>query len=351
MGVQLTPIIVKQVLALRDLQGRSFAVDGNNVLYQFLALIRTRDGTPLMDSQGRVTSHLTGLVYRTTRLIADHGMRLVFVFDGKPPALKEAEIGVRRAARLKAEADRQRALAEGDAAAAWSKAVASASLTREMVQESKDLLDILGVPWVQAPSEGEAQAARMVREGHAWAVNSRDYDSLLFGAPRLLRYLTISGSEYLPSKGTSRPLKPELIVLQDFLDSLRLTREQLVDVAILVGTDFNPGVKGIGPVKAASLIRRVGSLENLPPDVRSSIPADVDGIRDVFLNPVTDPVPPPAYGRLDADALFAFLCDERGFSRSRVERVVERMRSAAEAPRQSSMDQFVQAGEEPERKL
>src|SRR5262244_2520955 len=96
MGVNLTPIIIKEPLRLTDLRGRRLAVDGNGELYQFLALIRLRDGTPLRDSSGRITSHLNGLFYRTTRLIADHALRLVFVFDGAPPSRKAQEIAKRR---------------------------------------------------------------------------------------------------------------------------------------------------------------------------------------------------------------------------------------------------------------
>ena len=82
MGVLLTPIVVKETIDLAHLRGKRLAVDGNGELYQFLALIRQRDGTPLHDAQGRITSHLSGLFYRTTHLIARYGIRPVFVFDG-----------------------------------------------------------------------------------------------------------------------------------------------------------------------------------------------------------------------------------------------------------------------------
>ncbi|HUV33511.1 MAG TPA: hypothetical protein VMW22_01170, partial [Candidatus Desulfaltia sp.] len=236
MGVPLTPIIVKKTLTLGDLKGRSFAVDAFNVLHQFLALIRTRDGTPLMDRDGHVTSHLVGLAFRTTRLISDYGMRLVFVFDGRPPTLKSGEVEKRREARRKAEQEYQEALSRGDVAAAHSKAVMTGRLTGQALEDTKRLLTLLGIPWVQAPGEGEAQAAYMARRGHVWASNSRDYDSLLFGAPRLVRYLTIGGEEWLPSKGRARKLEPELIDLETLLGHLEITREQLIDLSILVGT-------------------------------------------------------------------------------------------------------------------
>src|SRR5687767_13648709 len=161
MGVLLTPIVVKHTIALADLRGRRLAVDANGELYQFLALIRLRDGTPLKDSHGRITSHLSGLFYRTTRLMAEYALKLVFVFDGRPPVLKAHEVEKRRAVKKKYEADHAAALARGDLADAYSKATMTSRLTRDMVAEARELLRLMGVPTVQAPAEGEAQAAHM----------------------------------------------------------------------------------------------------------------------------------------------------------------------------------------------
>ncbi|NQT07813.1 flap endonuclease-1 [Candidatus Bathyarchaeota archaeon] len=328
MGVNLTPIIVKEVVDLDAFRGRTIAVDAFNVLYQFLALIRTREGRPLSDSEGRVTSHLVGLAFRTTRLIADHGVKLVFVFDGSPPRLKRREVEKRRAVKRKAEEEYRAAVDAGDYAKAFSKAVQTSRLTGDMIWDAKRLLDLLGVPWVQAPGEGEAQAAHMARKGDIWGSSSRDYDSLLFGTPRLVRYLTIQGQEWLPSKGRARRLEPELIRLDSFLSHHGITREQLIDMSMLIGTDFNEGVKGIGPKTALKLIREHGSLEEMPPEVYSKLDADVDGIRKIFLKPdVTDDYE-VVHGALQEDELYDFLCGERAFSRDRVEVVVKRMKAA-----------------------
>jgi len=328
LGVNLTPIILKQTTSLEALRGRSFAVDAFNVLHQFLALIRTRDGRPLTDQEGRVTSHLVGLAFRTTKLIADYQMRLVFVFDGKPPPLKQGEVEKRRALKRKAEAEYAEAIEAGDTATAFSKAVQTGRLDSEMIGDAKRLLDLLGVPWVQAPSEGEAQAAYMATRGDVWAASSRDYDSLLFGAPRLVRYLTIQGQEWLPSRGRARRLEPEIIELGALLSHHGITREQLVDLAMLIGTDFNAGVKGIGPKTALRLLREHGRLERMPEEVRSRLQPSLDEVRRIYLKPnVTDDFHVEA-GLLREGELLSFLCDERGFSRERVEAVVDRMRQA-----------------------
>jgi flap endonuclease-1 len=323
MGIALTPIVVKETIDLEALRGRRLALDGNGELYQFLALIRQRDGTPLHDQTGRITSHLSGLFYRSTRLIADYGLQLVYVFDGAPPALKAAEIAHRRAVRQRYEEELEQARAAGDLARAYSKSTMTSRLTRDMVNEAMTLLRLMGIPVVQAPSEGEAQAAHMARAGAVWAAASKDYDSLLFGATRLVRFLTLSGKEFLPSRGAFRALTPEVIDLPRMLAALDITREQLVDLGILVGTDFNPGVKGIGPKKALALVQRHGAIEQMPPEIREQA-GPVDAVRKLYLHPdVTEDYAVEA-GPCDVDGIVRFLCEERVFGQERVRAALQR---------------------------
>jgi flap endonuclease-1 len=328
LGVNLTPIVEKRVVTLEDLRGRSFAVDGFVVLHQFLALVRARDGQSLMDAQGRTTSHLVGLAFRTTRLVADYGMRLVFVFDGRPPQLKRAEVEKRREIREKFEEEYREAVAAGDYKAAMAKAVMTGRLTGEGIADAKRLLDLLGIPWVQAPSEGEAQAAYMAARGDVWASNSQDYDSLLFGTPRLVRYITIQGEEWLPSKGRARRLHPEIIELEAMLNTLQLSRGQLIDLGILIGTDFNPGIRGIGPKTALKLLRKHGRLEDLPAEIRDQLTPDIGAIRELYLNPPATDNYTLDEKPVQEEELIRFLCDERSFSRERVETMITRMRKA-----------------------
>jgi flap endonuclease-1 len=326
-GVVLTSIIVKETVSLDALGGRTLAVDGNGELYQFLALIRRHDGSLLMDSTGRITSHLSGLFYRTTRLIADQHLKLAFVFDGRPPPRKAAEIAKRRSVRERYQAEHAAALERGDLAEAYSKSTMTSRLTKEMVAEARELLRLLGLPTVQAPSEGEAQAAYMAAvSSDIYASASKDYDSLLFGAPRLVRFLTISGKEFLPSQGTFRPIVPEVIELQRLLDAYAITREQLVDAAILIGTDFNEGVKGIGPKKALKLVQQHGRIEAMPPAIRDTLDdADaIDEVRQLFLRPEVTGNFDIRFAEPDFAGVIRFLCDEREFSRQRVEAALRR---------------------------
>ena len=324
MGVLLTPIVLKETIALDDLRGRRLAVDAHGELYQFLALIRLHDGTPLKDAEGRITSHLSGLFYRTTRLIADFALQLVFVFDGRPPVEKRAEIARRRAVRERYEIEAETARRAGDLAAAYSKSTMTSRLTPEMVADAKQLLRLMGLPIVQAPSEAEAQAAHMAQRGDVWAAASKDYDALLFGAPRLVRFITISGREFLPSQGAFRPITPEVIDLQRMLDGLALSRAQLVDLGLLIGTDFHPGIKGVGPKKALALVTRHGSLDRMPADIRDAFGDDLDRLRQIYLAPDVHDDYGVEPGRCDLEGVVRFLCDERAFGRDRVLAALDR---------------------------
>src|SRR5438094_5810147 len=228
----LTPILKREQTTLKALKGASFAIDASIEIHQFLALVRKRDGTLFTDRQGRVTSHLIGLLTRTSRLIADFDMKPVFVFDGRPNPLKRRTIEMRREARKKAEFEYVEAVSKKNYAKAWSKAVMTGRVTGSVLDDSKRLLTLMGVPWLEALEDAEAQASFMAAKGDVWAVGSKDYDCLLFGAPILARYLTLTGREYLPSKKTSRPLIPELVKLADNLEALGISREQLVDLAL-----------------------------------------------------------------------------------------------------------------------
>ena len=192
-------------------------------------------------------------------------------------------------------------------------------LTREMIAEARTLLRLMGIPTVQAPSEAEAQAAHMAAANAVWASGSKDYDSLLFGAARVVRFLTISGKEFLPSQGVMRPIVPELIELERLLSTLGITRAQLVDLAMLVGTDF----KGIGPKKALKLVREYGAIERMPDEIQHAL-EDIDGVRQIFLSPdVTDDYD-LTFGEPDFAAIVDFLCGDREFSEQRVTAALER---------------------------
>ena len=255
MGVNLKDLVTKKPITFEDLSGKVLAVDGHNILYQFLTTIRTPDGKPLTDSKGNVTSHLIGLFSRTTSFLKQ-GLKPVFVFDGKMPALKKHEIEKRVAIKEQARKLYEKAEKEEDIAAMQKYGGRVSYLSKDMVAEAKELLTHMGIPVVQAPSEGEAQAAHIVRQGDAWAVVSQDYDSLLYGADRLIQNLSIAGRRKKTGTLTTITVKPEMLVFKQVLKDLGVTHDQLIALAMLVGTDYHPGgVKGIGPKKALTMVK------------------------------------------------------------------------------------------------
>jgi flap endonuclease-1 len=258
MGTQLGPILISKEIGINTLSNKKLAVDTFNMLYQFLTTIRQQDGALLTDSQGRVTSHLSGLFFRVTNLMK-HNINFAFVFDGKAPELKKEER--ERRAELKQEAQRkyEEAIKVGDIELMKKYSSRTAALTKEMVEESKELITALGMPIVQAPSEGEAQAAYMVQRGEFYALLSQDTDGLLFGSPKIIKNLSISRKKKKQGTSAYETVNPELVDLADNLNNLGIDRDQLIVMGILCGTDFNiGGVKGIGPKKALVLVKKHG---------------------------------------------------------------------------------------------
>jgi flap endonuclease-1 len=326
LGVDLGEIIPKRRMSIDELPRKALAVDAYNALYQFLAIIRQPNGTPLMDRQHRITSHLSGLLYRTSNL-AERGVKLVYVFDGEPPELKEIEVMRRRRVKEEALVKYEAALKEGRLEEARKYAQMTSQLKDTMVEDAKRLLTAMGVPWVQAPSEGEAQAAYIAIRGDVWAVASQDHDSLLFGAPRLVRNLTVTGRRKLPRKDVYIEVEPEIVELNQVLSELGITRDQLVDIGILIGTDFNPdGVKGIGPKTALKLLKKHGSLERVLQELKEAeFPEDPLKIREIFLRPKVSADYKIEWREPNVNEVVNFLCGERDFSEERVRNALEKM--------------------------
>jgi len=326
LGVNLRGLMPKTTVDLKSLSGKSIAIDAYNALYQFLAIIRQPDGTPLKNHTGRITSHLSGLLYRTSNLV-EMGIKPVYVFDGVPPALKEVEIKRRMRVKEEATVKYEQALRAGRLEEARTYAQATSRLKDYMKEDAVRFLNLLGIPWVQAPSEGEAQAAHLAKKGDTNLCASQDYDSLLFGAPQLVRNVTISGRRKLPRKRVYIQVVPEIVELDRVLEELDVTRQQLVDIGILLGTDFNPeGVKGIGPKTALKLIKQHGSLENLLPTLKeAAFPVEPQRIREIFLHPKVTDHYQLAWKEPDTKGVIDFLCRERDFSEERVRKALDKM--------------------------
>ncbi len=338
MGLDLGDIIPATPRKLEDFRGKTVAIDAFNSLYQFLAIIRQPDGTPLKDSRGRVTSHLSGLLYRTANLL-QAGMKPVFIFDGKPPKRKAKTIKLRTQVKERAEKEWQEALEVGDLEKARSKAMQTSRLTEDMTNQSKTLIELMGVPSVQAPSEGEAQASYMAAVGAVFAAASQDYDSLLFGAPTLIRNLAVTGRRKLPRKNVYVDVEPEEVDSQSVLSTLNISREKLVEMGILIGTDFNEGVRGVGPKKALNLVKKYPSLDVILETLGVQI-EEAEEIKDLFLNPDVIKEFELHWDDPDLDGIRVMLCGEHNFSEERVSGAIEKIVDASKLRRQKSLDQW-----------
>ncbi|MFT4892307.1 MAG: flap endonuclease-1 [Candidatus Nanohaloarchaea archaeon] len=343
MGVDLGELVESEDIEFADLNDKEIAIDAMNTLYQFLSIIRQRDGTPLKDSSGNITSHLSGLFYRNINLLEEN-IRPVFVFDGEMPDLKEKESSKRRKKREEAREEWKKLKEEGKIDEAYSKATQSSKLTGDMIEESKKLLEAMGIPYIQAPSEGEAQATFMTTDespGDIYAVGSQDWDCLLFGADRMVKNLTTRKTRKT-SGGGRKEISTERIELENVLDQLEVSREELVWMGLLMGTDFNPdGIKGIGPKTALKLVRKHETLEEILEDEKVDWNSDKDPYRivDFFMNP---PVVERDYSFEDPDEekIREILVGKHDFSEDRVNSSLKKLEKALES-RQSGLGSFV----------
>jgi flap endonuclease-1 len=338
-GLDLKPLLTPVPLKLQELAGKVVAIDAYNTIYQFLSIIRGPTGEPLANSKGEITSHLSGLFYRNTNLMME-SIKPVYVFDGKANELKMAEI--QRRSQLKKEATEkyQLAIEEGRVEDARKYGSRTAVLTEKMVEESKNLLSYLGIPYIRAPSDGEAAAAYLTRHDLAFAAASQDYDSILFAAKKLVRNLAISGKRKVPNRNVYIDVEPEIFEHDKVLHENGLTHEQLVDVGILIGTDFNPGgFSGIGPKTALKLIKENGKLENVEKikHLLSAVP--YQEIRNIFLRPEVPKVDRIDFGEINREKVLDFLCVDKSFSADRVSSTLDKMQKAA-ANRSQSLEQW-----------
>ncbi len=348
MGVKINELVneVKRVITFENLFKKKIAIDAFNTIYQFLAIIRQRDGTPLKDYQGNITSHLSGLFYRSINFL-ENNINPIYVFDGISSELKLETVRERK--RIKEEAKQKMITAQDaeDFKEAKKYAQLTSKLDTGMIEESKKLIDYMGIPIIQASSEGEAQSAYLVENGDAWACASQDYDTLLFGGERLIRNFAISRSKKV--KDTTVTLDIEYVSLAKFLSNLGISREQLIDMGILIGTDFFPGIKGIGQKTALELIKKYDSIENI---LKSEIKVGekeifidseiIAQIRKIFLQPdVKKDYKVPKPKKVEFEKLEELLIEEHNFSKQRVNNALDRLRKINDVKVQVSLDDFI----------
>jgi len=336
MGVNLRGIISSREIELIDLSGKKIGIDALNHCYQFLSIIRDRfTGEPLRDSKGNITSHLSGVFYRTTNLV-EAGIKPVYVFDGPEiPKFKKKTIKAREEARKEAKKKWEEAVKKGKEAITY--AQAATKFTDEMIEGVKKLLEYMGIPWVEGKSEGEAQLAFMTKKGDLWSSASQDWDSVLFGSPRLVRNLSITGRRKIPRKEAYIEIKPEIVELDKMLSDLGINQKQLIIMGILVGTDYNQGIKGVGPKTALKLVKKHKTLKKVLKKVEWKDDVDAKEIFNLFLKPPVIKKYKMEWGEPNGEKIVEFMVEKHDFSRERIEKVIDKLQQAFTAGRQTSL--------------
>ncbi len=338
MGIQISELVPRKTIKIEELRGKTLAVDAANTLYQFLSVIRQADGTPLSDSDGTITSHLSGVFYRSMKLL-ENGVKLIYVFDGEKPEIKKETLSQRKKIKQEAYNKWQDAKNRGDLTEARKYAQASLYLTPEMIQETKELLTAMAIPWVDAPMEGEAQAAYLVRNGDAFAVSSSDYDTLLFGGPKVIRNISITGKRKVPGKNYYMEIQPELIKLDEVLETLKINQEQLITLGILIGTDYNPGgIKGIGPKTALKIVKEHKTFEKVMENIEWTFEVPSKIIFDFFNKPVIAKTYSIKTGEIGKEKIKEILCEKHEFLGERINNAFEKIEKGKQ---QMSLNRFM----------
>ena len=330
----------RNTITLDSLKGKTLGFDSYNILYQFLSSIRGMDGTPLMDSKGNVTSHLTGLLYRTINLMGKE-VRPVFVFDGEPSELKRETLRKRTEIRTEAEKKHKEALKKGEMEEARKMGARALKMTRDMVEEAQELVKLMGLPCIQAPSEGESQLAFMEGKGDIAGVVSQDFDCLLFGARKIYRNITVSGKRKIPGKNIYIDVEPEMIDSKETLDELGIDRRKLIWLSILIGTDFNEKFPKIGPKTAFKLVKEFDSFEEIVKETGHEPDFDYKEVEKIFMEPHVDENYKVEFGMPDHEKVKEFLCEKHDFSKDRVENALKKLEKILnEKGQQSKLDKW-----------
>ncbi|MCJ1270023.1 Elongation of fatty acids protein 2 [Lobaria immixta] len=320
---------------------RKVAIDASMSIYSFLIAVRS-DGQQLMNESGETTSHIMGMFYRTLRMI-DNGIKPLYVFDGAPPKLKSGELAKRFARKTEATEAHEEAKETGTAEEVEKFSRRTVKVTREHNDECKKLLKLMGVPYIVAPTEAEAQCAVLARAGKVYAAASEDMDTLCFDSPILLRHLTFSEQRKEPILE---------IHLDRVLAGLAMDRMQFIDLCILLGCDYVDPIPKIGPHSALKLIRDHGTLEAVvahienDPKKRYTIPEDwpYKDARELFLNPDVRPPDHPEcdfkWEAPDVEGLVTFLVTEKGFNEDRVRSSAARLTKNVKMAQQARLEGF-----------
>ncbi|KAI5863916.1 DNA-repair protein rad2 [Durotheca rogersii] len=308
-------------------------------IYSFLIAVRS-DGQQLTNESGDTTSHLMGMFYRTLRMV-DNGIKPLYVFDGAPPKLKSGELARRFQRKAEAKEGLEEAKETGTAEDVEKFSRRTVKVTREHNAECQQLLKLMGIPYIIAPTEAEAQCAVLARAGKVYAAASEDMDTLCFNSPVLLRHLTFSEQRKEPIQE---------IYVDKVLEGLNMDRNQFVDLCILLGCDYVDPIPKIGPNTALKMIREHGTLEKVVEHIKNNpkftLPEDwpFEDARALFFQPdvrqADDPLCDFKWDKPDTEGLVKFLVTDKGFNEDRVRAGAARLEKATKSSQQARLEGF-----------
>ncbi len=322
---------------IKNFFGRKVAIDASMSLYQFLIAVRQDGGAMMTSEDGSTTSHLMGMFYRTIRMV-ENGIKPVYVFDGKPPTMKAGELEKRKEKRDEAQAALEKAKEDGNMEEVDKQNRRLVKVTTEHVNDVKVLLKHMGIPFVSAPCEAEAQCAELVKGGKVFAAGTEDMDALTFGTTVLLRHLTFSEARKMPIKEFH---------LKSVLEGFELSQDQFVDLCILLGCDYVDKIKGIGPKKAIELVKKHKNIETILDNIdKSKYPPPENWLYTEARRLFTAPDVTPAsevdikWEKPDEEALVAYMCGEKGFAEERIRNGIRKLDKARGGATQGRLDSF-----------
>ncbi|GAA5989049.1 hypothetical protein JCM11641_002308 [Rhodosporidiobolus odoratus] len=330
------PKAIKQA-EMKTLFGRKVAIDASMSIYQFLIAVRQQDGQQLMNEAGETTSHLMGLFYRTIRMV-ENDLKPCYVFDGKPPQLKSNVLKKRFSNRQEAKEDEVEAKETGTTEDVDKLNRRQVKVTREHNEECRKLLTLMGIPWVEAPSEAEAQCAELCRGGLVYGAGSEDMDTLTFNSPIVLRHLTFSEARKMPI---------DVISLETVLEGLELTMSQFIDMCMLCGCDYLEPIKGVGAKTALKLVKEYDSMDDILAHLKkgkNQPPEDwpYEEAKKLFETPEVKPSSEInlEWKAPDVEGLVDFLVRDKGFSEERVRKGADKLKARLASKQQGRLDGF-----------
>jgi flap endonuclease-1 len=321
---------------IKNYFGRKVAIDASMSLYQFLIAVRS-EGAQLTNADGETTSHLMGTFYRTIRMV-DNGIKPVYVFDGKPPQMKSGELEKRKEKRDEAQAALDKAKEEGNVEEVDKQSRRLVKVTKDHVEDCKTLLKHMGIPFVEAPCEAEAQCAELCKAGKVYGVGTEDMDALTFGTGVLLRHLTFSEARKMPIKE---------FYLDKLLEGFEMNQEQFIDLCILLGCDYCEKIRGIGPKKAIELVKKFKNIETILENIdKTKYPVPDNWMyseaRRLFKEPEVTPAADIElkWEKPNEEALIAFMCGEKGFAEDRIRNGAKKLLKGKQGATQGRLDSF-----------